>query len=524
MAPSWPRLLLTPLLVIVPAALHGQVISATGTLTAVWGDPHPTSSDAPALHWTLVDDRGQALTVELDDELLRRAGGVRALDRVRVELIGVPVRRSVPDPPAAPVPAPPEPPVLRATGLERVRPAQPSAMGPHVGSQPYAVLLCKFADVSEEPRPPTFFEALLGDGFPNVGHYYREISAGQMDLTGTRVFGWFALPHGHGEYVEGSGGALSLSRLADDCLAAAQPTVDFAPYFGVVLQFNEQLSTSGMGRAYGGARVVALDGESRTWPFLWLPLWATEHWRYGIYAHELGHSLGLPHSSGADGETYDSTWDVMSRPYLRWIAELNAWVPGHTIGFHKDLLGWIPPERKLTVREAADLNIRLEPHSAPGGNGTRLVEIPIPGTADFYTVEARARVGYDRGLLGEAVLIHRVPDVMGPDCTLYRCAQVMSADGAGPNGPGATWLADQTFHDEDVRISVIGTTDDGWELAVSVTAPARPSGLTVERAADAVHGVVSLTAEELGYLDWMGNRNGRYDVGDFLSLLRREDR
>jgi hypothetical protein len=32
-----------------------------------------------------------------------------------------------------------------------------------------------------------------------------------------------------------------------------------------------------------------------------------------------------------------------------------------------------------------------------------------------------------------------------------------------------------------------------------------------------------LSDEEREYLDTMGNRNGRYDLGDFLAYLRRQD-
>ncbi len=63
------------------------------------------------------------------------------------------------------------------------------------GPQPFATILCKFADVPDEPDPVAYFERLLGNAYPGLDHYWREVSYGAISLAGSRVTGWHALPH-----------------------------------------------------------------------------------------------------------------------------------------------------------------------------------------------------------------------------------------------------------------------------------------------------------------------------------------
>ena len=60
----------------------------------------------------------------------------------------------------------------------------------------WAVLKCKFADDDSETPPDDLYERLFteaGNGSSNMVDYFRDVSHGQLDLSMSKVFGWFEL-------------------------------------------------------------------------------------------------------------------------------------------------------------------------------------------------------------------------------------------------------------------------------------------------------------------------------------------
>ncbi len=410
---------------------------------------------------------------ELDvaEQVLERAGGLHALNG---RLVVVTVARRAAD--AAGRSSPLETRVIRLAAPDEVPAAlREAAQEPLTGAQPRAVILCRFSDSpGVTPNQPGYFTGLMSASAPGLNHYWGEVSYGNINLDGTQVFGWYNLPNPRSYYVYvppgGSTARADLGRAVRDCTAAADADVYFPNFKAFDLNFNQELDCC----AWGGGTTVSLDGVTRTYGVTWMPPWAQNT---AVYAHETGHSLGFPHSSGPYTYTYDSKWDPMSSPgaACRNRNPTYGCVPVHTIMYHKDLDLWIPPARRYDALPNSSATLTIERSAQPGSSGYLAAKIPIgASTTNFYTVEARRFVGYDTEIPGEAIVIHNVLTTRTD-----RVAQVVDATlNNDANDAGAMWTPGESFVDVANGITVTVNSASASSHSVTISRLLSVSSLT----------------------------------------------
>lgn len=326
---------------------------------------------------------------------------------------------------------------------------------------PWAVVMCKFADLPNvEPQNAQYFQNFVTEAGANQGglfDYWRDMSYGTLDLTGSKVFGWFTMTHTRQWYLdEGKTEDIRLPVI-QDCLNAAESSVTFSPYWGVLVVLNASLVS---GAAAIGRIPFTLNGVTQMYGAVVLDPLA---WNVTFAAHEMGHAYGLQHSfdtsgricslGAAPGEYCDS-WDIMSA--------LDVWSypgqfgssgcpqsgngcisgPGLNAAYRYEL-GWIPPSAIYTFTGNQPAIITLAALDHPEESVYRMVIIPLSDNPKHYlTVEFRTKDGWNRGIPRDTVLIHEVK----PDGRSF----LIVDDGGPERQPGQTYQ-DTTYN---IRITV----------------------------------------------------------------------
>lgn len=399
-----------------PTAMAQATDQADGILNIMWGDPRPGQLNG-GMQFELVRPDGTVMPVTIPPEQRNNAIGTFGK---RVIVRGL---------------------LDRARGAMSVNSIELAETPPTVEKQSLPVttrrvlnVMVKFLNDTQTPHTSAFYQAMTNPLVPNAGlgipatinGFFRKTSWAQLRWQGDVVGAgglnstvWLTLPKTKAQYANcgWSGVCASLTTLFNDAmtLVVAQG-VDVSVYNNISLMLNNDLDCCawGGGGSFGG----------KFYGVTWNPPWSQNT---GTFVHELGHSIGLPHS-GWVYFAYDSNWDQMSRGTAAQNVNCGSYNSANSgavrtlfcdepgsgyIAAYKDYLGWIPPANLVTINSVTTQRVVLESNSMALGTRAKMIKIclrdyPCTGSsARYLTVEARIRTTtYEKSLPNEGVLIH----------------------------------------------------------------------------------------------------------------------
>lgn len=305
------------------------------------------------------------------------------------------------------------------------------------------VILVDFADNPAHGayQADDFQDMLFGDGtWPSgsMREHYLESSYGDFVMTGD-VVGWYRMPQPYSYYCNTDGVAgtsddhgfgtypNNAQKLYEDAVAAADPDVDFNDYT------NGGATVEGVFVVHAGVGAETTGNASHVWSHRSSGTVATDDRvdcvsythqperqgggmaTMGVYAHEFGHTLGLP-------DLYDT--DDSSSGIGRWCMMAGgSWngggaTPAHFSAWCKRWLGWVTP----TSIPEDTFGLTLTP-STTGPVLTRIKGSNMTAN-EYFLLEVRRKTGFDSALPGSGLLVWHIDGAMGTN----------SAESCGPGG------------------------------------------------------------------------------------------
>jgi hypothetical protein len=344
-------------------------------------------------------------------------------------------------------------------------------------SRPFLALLCTYAD------NPNTYGVTVADvekqwvttdaNNQNLSGFISEMSLGTVNLAGSKVAGWFALPSPASAYPNTSD---ALRKLNQDCVdaAAARGTnvsaySHFAVYVNGDIAPGEGVTSApelNLGGAVRRATVITVNLRGLTSP--------------SLLAHELGHYFGGRHTDNRNDPLGSAPYgDNPASP--RWGTPLHpaSVGPGYG-GYNRDQMGFIPAARKVTFAGGTQ-SYDMARLNQPGPNGPLVIDVPIPGGSRKYVLSVRTRTGYDA-----PVSVPGLPDYL---ITLFgftlrapgvAIELIDQADNTGAftgivrsstdNDTGFVWAPGSTFTDAANGITIAINSLDGNGARVTITA------------------------------------------------------
>jgi hypothetical protein len=403
---------------------RGAPITVTGKVTAMYADDF-ANRRSELVHVIRDDRTGQSFQLRFDKEPLKlRVGAVATLTG---RVLGTEIY------------------VLadQLSATSSVTAEQTVQTTPVVaGDQRTLVIVANFRDKSVSCPVQAIDNVMFTDPFDkSVDDLYRDMSMGQVSFSGT-VVGPYTLSSASTDPCDNNGWAAAANM-------AASSSVDVNAYPRKVY-----VMPSNSCPAAGLAEVGVTP--SRTWVFTCDIA--------DVYAHELGHNLGMQHAATPTSEYADDS-DIMGQAE-GLLRQVNA--P------HKLEMGWIPDTQAALITRDGEYDIaptEVEPSTA---GGPQVLKVFKSDSNEYYYLSYRRGIGFDANLACCAYLdrlsVHRWS---GRGNKTYRLAVL--ADGQTFSDPATGFTVTQVRHDNSFSTALVrvGTGCGSSAPSVSVSPGSR---------------------------------------------------
>lgn len=331
--------------------------------------------------------------------------------------------------------------------MRNLGPLDPGLFVPSAGR---AEAVMVFVDFSDAPASEN--AAGLASMYTAYLDWFQEASYGRFSWNVTVVPTWFRMSAPGRSYRTLQVGP-NADRYMADVVAAVGGAVDFSRYRSVwvvpssnsgVLDGANFVRSPGRGVVAGGTEIrfgVLVSQSRRGAPF------ESAHTNHRLLA-----SLGT-----AD------LGEASTKPLGHWDPNFTDGTgarTAHLLGWHKWMLRWLDPEQLTCVHAPGTVEETVTPIARAGGK--KLVVVPTsPSTA--YAVEVRRRLGYDRGVCREGVLVYTVD------------SQILSGNGpiegksagSGCSPDVMPFEVGEAYEDAAVKVEVLATDGSGYRVRVT---------------------------------------------------------
>ena len=260
---------------------------------------------------------------------------------------------------------------------------------------PWAIILVRFQDDTDPLPPLTKYEDLFtsrGRGSLNMVDFFNDMSHGKIDISGSRVFGWYTLDQVRADYAGNMypqpAGKINRNGLLDAAKAKATAAgINLSDFAGVVVSGLNSVDLCG----WVGGMAALCDSLSLS---------------PSLMGQEMGHGYGLDHARlQGSSDDYRDPWDVMSTAAYPWMEAnhteftkvgpgLNAW--------NMRAMGWLDETRVWADSSGSfDVTIQLRPLHHRELHGFLAAQI------GQYLIEFRMPERWDAAIPRPCILVHR---------------------------------------------------------------------------------------------------------------------